>query len=118
MAKEPSPAFQFYPREFEGDENVKAMSLEEVGAYVRLLCTCWTEHSIPDDLDRLARMLKVTRRKMERMWPQLEPCFRSDGGGRLTHPRLDRERKKQAAYRKRQSQAGKDGAAKRWEKDS
>ena len=111
MAKENSPAFQFYPREFEGDENVKVMNLEEVGAYVRLMCTCWTEGSIPDDMERLARMLNVTKRKMEKLWPILEPCFQPGKDGRLVNPRLERERDKQRRYREKKSKAGKKGAA-------
>jgi hypothetical protein len=36
--KERSPAFQFYPRQFAGDEHVTAMDLDVVGAHIILMC--------------------------------------------------------------------------------
>jgi uncharacterized protein YdaU (DUF1376 family) len=111
MAKEQSPAFQVYPREFEGDVNVKAMTLEEFGAYLRLLFTCWTEKGIPEDIGKLARILHVTKARMLKLWPALAPCFKSNGHGDLINPRLERERDKQRRNRLARSEAGKKGAA-------
>src|SRR6185312_11765498 len=54
-----SPAFQFYPNDFLGSGSVAAMTLEEIGAYVLLLCYEWNEGGLPDDLDRLARYCHV-----------------------------------------------------------
>ncbi len=34
-----SPAFQFYPRQFSGDDAVMAMDLDTVGAHILLMCT-------------------------------------------------------------------------------
>jgi len=111
MAKEKAPAFQVYPREFEGDENVKAMTLEEFGAYHRLLYVSWFEVGIPDDLDLLARILHVTPAKMKKLWVRLAPCWKSNSQGRLVNKRQERERDKQRRYREHQSKAGKKGAA-------
>ena len=36
--KERPPAFQFYPRQFTGDEKVLAMDLEAIGAHILLMC--------------------------------------------------------------------------------
>lgn len=122
MAKESSPAFQFYPREFEGDVNVQAMTLEERGAYGKLINICWFELRIPKDIDRLARILNITRRRMEKIWPALEPCFKQDRRkgweDYLIHPRLEKERRKQRKYRKGQSKRGKAGADSRYGKTS
>lgn len=109
-----APAFQFYPAEYLADENVAMMSLGEEGAYIRLMCYCWRQGSIPSDMTRLARLCKTTPENMEQIWPALEVCFRSTPGGRLVHPRLDTERRKQAAYREQQSESGKKGAEARW----
>lgn len=107
-----SPAFQFYPGDFLSDENVAAMSLEERGAYITLLCYCWKEGSIPAETKRIARLLGVRSQVITRLWPGLEPCFREASGkpGRLVNPRLERERRKQVARRKKLSEAGKKGA--------
>ena len=107
-----SPAFQFYPRDFLGDANVAVMTLQERGAYITLLCHCWTEGSLPADNAKLARLCGVSPPAMKKLWDALGPCFRTDtvSPGRLVQPRLEREREKQADFRRRQS----DAATKRW----
>lgn len=37
-AKERAPAFQFYPRQFSGDDQVMAMDLDTIGAHILLMC--------------------------------------------------------------------------------
>lgn len=113
MAKEKSPAFQFYPKEFLTDGNVAGMSLQERGAYITLLCLCWQEGSLPANLDRLANMVGTPKRSFLHFWPAVERCFKTQGD-RLIHPRLELEREKQASHRQRQSEKGKAGAAARW----
>ena len=110
MAHEPSPAFQFYPKDFITDGNVAAMSLEERGAYITLLCLCWQECSLPTDPKRLAIMVGVPHKAFLRFWPAIVPCF-VEQGGRLVQPRLEKERAKQVDFRRRQSEAGKASAA-------
>jgi hypothetical protein len=36
--KERAPAFQFYPRQFSGDDQVMAMDLDDIGAHILLMC--------------------------------------------------------------------------------
>ena len=36
--KERAPAFQFYPRQFSGDDQVMAMDLDAIGAHILLMC--------------------------------------------------------------------------------
>ena len=106
-----APAFQFYANEFLMDEHVSLMSMQERGVYITLICKCWNEGSLPDDTERLARLCGVPLAAFRKAWPAIQPCFRSNGSDRLLHPRLEKERKKQRDYRRRQS----DAAAKRWE---
>jgi uncharacterized protein YdaU (DUF1376 family) len=109
-----APAFQFYPNDFLSDPNVMVMSLQERGAYITLICVCWTQGTLPDDKARLARLCGVPVHAFGRMWPALEPCFRkARTAGVLVHPRLERERDKQADFRRRQSDKGKASAANR-----
>lgn len=106
-----SPAFQFYAKDFLSDGNQAGMSLQETGAYIRLICFCWNDGSIPDDPVRIARMIGATPREIRLVWPAIRPFFMSAGEGRLTHPRVEQEREKQAEFRRRQS----DASNKRWE---
>lgn len=111
-----APAFQFYPGDFQGDENVAAMTFEEVGVYVHLMCYEWREGSLPADLGRLARMLKILPADLTRMWELIGPCFEEhpDLPDRLRHPRLEKERRKQAEYREKKIRAGQaSGSARR-----
>lgn len=105
MAKERSPAFQFYPKEFLTDGNVAAMSLHECGAYIKLICLCWQEGSLSADPQRLANMVGTSLRDFRKLWPALAPCFHEEGGT-IRHESLDRERHKQEAYREQQRVKG------------
>jgi uncharacterized protein YdaU (DUF1376 family) len=117
MAKEKAPAFQFYPKDFLTDGNVAAMTLEQRGAYITLLSICWLEHSLPQDQQSLATMVGQPLRSFQKWWPGVERCFQVSGD-RLVHGRLDKEREKQETHRRRQSDKGTKGAAKRWPNDS
>ena len=81
-----SPAFQFYPKDFLTDEKVRVMSLQERGAYITLMCLCWTEGTIPSDLLRLARLCEVPVRVFRHLWPALEPCFQGARGAADSAP--------------------------------
>ncbi len=111
MAAEKAPAFQFYPRDFLIDGKVAAMTLAERGAYITLLCLCWTEGSLPSGMSALARLCKVSQAAFTRLWPALEPCFRGAGGdgSRIVQPRIERERQKQETYRTLKATAGREG---------
>ena len=104
-----SPAFQFYPTDFLADINVQAMTMEERGIYITLLCHCWIEDGLPnDDGDPIAGLLKNHR---------VAKCFIKKNG-KFRNPRLDKERKKQLAYHKSQQEAGLRGAERRWGRHS
>lgn len=113
-----SPAFQFYPSDFLADENQMLMELAEAGAYIRLICVCWKEGSIPTDLRKLAKLVGATPKEMANIWPALAPCFDPHPviAERLVHPRLEKERRKQNQYHEKMSQAGKKGAERRHSK--
>jgi uncharacterized protein YdaU (DUF1376 family) len=110
---EKSPAFQFYPQDYLADPNVAEMTLEEQGAYIRLICYAWIAGSIPADPERCARMVgngcsisvatNVQRAFNE---PSTDPQ-------RLLHKRVEKERRKQAIRREQTSSAGKKSAEKR-----
>ncbi len=97
------PAFQFYAADFLVDTAVRLMTLEERGAYITLLAYAWTEGGIPQGMVQLARLCEVSVVDMERIWPALAPRWQLRGTF-YVNPRMEKERQKQAAYRKSQSQ--------------
>lgn len=101
------PAFQLYARDFLTDGNVALMTATQVGLYVRLLCHCWLQGSLPPDLKTLATLAGVPASALIRHWPSIAPCFdcRPDDGA-LISPMLEERRRSQAAYRDRSAVGG------------
>jgi len=116
VARQKSPAFQFYPKDYQADENVRLMSPAERGWYVDLMCFEWIEGSIPDDPDALARLVGAQPAQFRKAWERIGPCFKKKPRieGRLIHPRLAHERKVQRKRREKLSSAGRKGAEKVW----
>lgn len=101
-----SPAFQFYPADYLSSQRVQMMTLEEEGAYIRLLCYCWLHGTIPADLDMIARIIgkggsTTVARAVQAMFNQhpTNPAL-------LVHERLETEREKQAAWRAKSAEGG------------
>ncbi|MGH7511524.1 MAG: DUF1376 domain-containing protein [Gemmatimonadales bacterium] len=112
-----APAYQWYPRDFASDEPVQLMTLEEEGAYRRLLDFQWLNGSIPADVRQLARICKnVPVQRMRRIWGALQPCFMAVEGDptRLFNRRLERVRAESQEFREAQARKGRLGAEARW----
>jgi len=108
------PAFQFYPKDWLADEKVKLMLLSERGAYITLLAHCWNEGSIPDDIGMCSALCDCEFSEMESIWPTVRARFlKSKRNGRLTHKRLELEKKEQKRKRMERSESGKKSAEKR-----
>lgn len=107
-----SPAFQFYPTDYLGSQRVQMLSLEEEGAYIRLICYCWQHGSIPADPDKCARLIgKGSSTTLARV---VQAMFvNSDNPEELRHDRLDEQRDKQAAWKQKCSDGGKKSAESR-----
>jgi uncharacterized protein YdaU (DUF1376 family) len=110
-----SPAFQFYPAEYLADAGVQMMTLEEEGAYIRLLCYCWREGSIPNDDRKLSLLCKGA---VTTVIAVVTALFENDPNdpSRLVHGRLEKEREKQQQWSEKSSEGGKKSALKRWGK--
>jgi len=108
-----SPAFQFYPESWISDARVIAMSPEEEGHYIRLCGICWLEGSLPSDPEEIQGLLKCRCETLEKVLK----CFYINprNNSQLLQKKLEKEKKKQRAFRKQKSSAGKKGASKRWE---
>ncbi len=115
-----SPAFQFYPAEFLSDENVVMMTNQELGCYIKLMCFCWREGSIPADISKIAKLCGEDGSVMAKLWLAIGSCFIQLEGdsSRLLHPRLEKEHIKQEEHRKERSASGAKGAQAKWNKVS
>ncbi len=104
---EKSPAFQFYPKDWLSDQNVMLMDNEARGIYIHLLCYCWLNGSIPNDVIQLAQLVNTDEVSFNGCWDSVGTCFQLNGNGRLTNRRLDKEKAKQETRRTSASEAGK-----------
>lgn len=107
-----SPAFQFYPNDFLGGV-VASYSLDEIGLYTVLLAFDWNLIGLPNDVEKLAKMSRVSVRKFRILWATVSENF-TERDGRYFNPRLEIEREKQADNRAKKRGA----AASRWNADA
>ena len=104
-----SPAFQFYPADYASSQRVRLMTLEEEGAYINLLCSCWLHGSIPADPEMAARL--VGKGCSATLAITVLTMFTpSSQAGRMVHDRLERERLKQSDWREKSASGGRKSA--------
>lgn len=106
---EKAPAFQFYPKDYLADKNVRVMTLKERGAYVELMAIEWNEKGLPNDDEELAMLSGLGEEWAGKSGEKIKRCFRVRGS-KLVHPRLEKEREKQRQRRLECSNAGKASA--------
>lgn len=89
------------------------LSLEEHGAYLKLLFIMWGQgHGrLPNDPTRLARMVGCDRAEFDRVWPALVEFFEVDvGGAFISQGRLVHELEAARNRKRTASENGKKGA--------
>ena len=113
MSTQP-PAYQHYARDWL--VGTAHLTLEEQGAYQRLLDHEWDSGPLLRNHDTLARLLSVDAPTFERLWVRLQHHFVPYGRGRkyMVNKRLEAVRAQQLTYRQRQAEKGVKGASKRW----
>jgi len=99
MSKDPS--FPFYAQDFL--VGTMELTLEEIGAYVKLLAIQWAKGKIPKK--RLGFFLGSD---WEKVWPSIKDKFIDDGEF-LYNQRLEEVREKRELFKQRQSDNGKKG---------
>lgn len=119
----PLPWFPFYVDAWETDERIDALTLEEQGAYLRLLLWQWREGSISSDVAFVAGKLSVRsakaglslseRRAIAKRLLRLffVPC--GDGPGRVVNPKLAEVYSLQVSKSEKASQVAREAAARR-----
>lgn len=101
--------FPFYPADYEADTS--HLTLEEDGAYNRLLRLCWMTPgcSIPDEKAWIMRRLRVDEDTFDRVVSVVVSEFFKRRRGRLYQPRLSDIFQETNASRNRRSKAGQKG---------
>ena len=114
MAPEKSPAYQWYPKDWDTDESVKLMTYEQEGIYRRLLDHQALHGSIPAEPRQIAMLVpKVSPVRFLKLWVVLSAKFPIKDG-RRANQKLERVRERSEAYRKKQSENGQRGAERKW----
>lgn len=116
-----SPAFLFYPEDFSADGKVEAMSTEQVGAYILLLCKAWHEKpagSVPDNDVILARWARLDLEQWKASREVILSPFTVGADGRLYQGRMVQEHRKLQAAKKKRERAARIGAHHRWDDGS
>lgn len=103
---------------FHGDflRSTAGWTLMEQAVYWRLLCTQWEAGPLPNDTARLAAITGIAEAEFTPVWQSIvAKKFKSTKRG-LVNRRMEEHRTNQEAHRRRQSEGGKKGMAKRWGK--
>lgn len=101
------PAFQFYAGDYLSDGEVQGLTTAQEGIYIRLLCYCWREGGIPDDVAKVCLLLKRdadpsdVQIVVERMFNERSTLVQF-----RTQKRLEEERLKQVVFREQRVAAG------------
>lgn len=114
--KKRAPAYPWYPRDFDMDEEVKLMTYEEEGIYRRLLDHQWFHDGLPSDVDKIARLVpKIPPARFKRMWPAMAAKF-ALVDDRLVNLKLERVRQEKDEFHTQKRTAGLLSAAARRER--
>jgi uncharacterized protein YdaU (DUF1376 family) len=103
------PYFNFYPKDFEADTS--HLTLEEDGAYNRLLRLCWMTPgcSLPDDDAWIMRRMRVDAEAFERAVRPVLAEFFIRKAGRISNARMTKEHHKSDVAHQRRVSAGSQG---------
>lgn len=109
---EPKPWFSLWVDDFLGSETVTVCSNRALGCYIKLLCYQWKHRSLPNDVTKLAAIVRESARQFAGLWPEIRDKF-PERDGRLVNQRLQDERRHANTLSRVRSQSGSKGQAKR-----
>lgn len=114
------PFFPFYVDDFAASAVVEAMTAEQVGAYILLLCKAWGQTppgSLVSDDAILARWARLDRARWDDIKLGVLSAFTLRADGRYYQRRMEEEYRKLTKKMSVRSKAGAAGALARWEKN-
>jgi len=113
MSQKPDKWMPLYVGDYLSDTS--RLTTEQHGAYLLLLMDYWRNGPPLDDDDELAAITKLSTAQWRKIAPKIRQFFASSDG-KLHQSRADKERQKAGLMYDKRSEAGKQGAAKRWGK--
>jgi uncharacterized protein YdaU (DUF1376 family) len=85
------PFYKMYPADAEVDENFRLMSLEARGLYWTLLNHAWINDGLPESLDDIRELVRLSQKDFDRLWVRVSRCFESvDGRHRNRRQEVER----------------------------
>lgn len=119
MPIEPSPAFQFYVKEWRSSRAIMRMTFAQRGMYLEMLLEQWENLSLPDSPEAVAEIVGGPVGEWKRNWPTIRRSFlKDDATGRISNTRLEKERAKQKSRSKRATDIAQKAAAARWKREA
>jgi len=106
----------FYASDFLTD--TAEFTPEEVGVYIRLLCTQWVNGDLPKEDKRLASIVGMSISEFVKIFAGISHKFDEKKQGRIVNLRLEKVRKERSKFIEQARKAGIEGANVRWGKDS
>ncbi len=98
--------------------DTSSLSVSEHGAYLLLLLEYYRKGPLPDDIGRLNRICRATTQDDQSAVSNVaDEFFPVNGDGRRHNKRADEEIAKATEAIRQMSEAGREGAARRWGKD-
>lgn len=85
------PFYKMYPADAETDENFRLMNCEQRGMYWTLLNYSWMNEGLPEELEDLRELVRMSPEEFSRSWPKVSRCF-IKRRGRLVNQRQENER--------------------------
>lgn len=108
MAREESPAYQWYVKDWRSSRKVQLMSFKVRGMYREMLDEQWDScASLPNDPAQLRLLLGGSDADWKKHLPELRLNFRVLDDGTLLNDRIEKERAKQVKRRQEGSNGGK-----------
>lgn len=108
------PWFKFFPRDWIALVQTSQLSAPAEGCFIRLLCHCWINGTIPRDRARLAVICDYSGPELDRAIAMFTP--KGSDVSQLYSPRLETEREDCIIRHMRQSQGGKKAMRRRYSK--
>lgn len=102
------PAFQFYPADFM--IGVMGMTDEEIGIYMKMLCTQWMHGSLPNCPKTIKKLVNSCKKPSEIVLEKFDICE----DGQLRNLRMESVREKQKKF----AESRQNNANTRWKKDA
>ena len=105
------PAYPMYAQDF--DMDTADWGIDEIGIYIRLLNYEWINGYIPSDPSRIAKIARISVKKLLKSWEIISPKFSQKCDDKLQNRRMEEERKKRSEYLEKQRSSGMAGIEKK-----